>query len=488
MKPVARPPHVGGGRGWRRALELAAVAACLVAVPAFGQIPDSDKDGFYNAIEKRLGSDRRNAASTPEHVSLLGSCSDQVDNDRDGATDGQDPGCDPPEVFDTFPRSGFDIFDSTMSLDDYDFDVQGQICPLDLEARGPVVVRRRNPRSGQIPVEIVAMQLTGVAVLSPQSPCNPQGQPLEVPVTVVEEPRGRSRGQIESQQGAADFPADSFFDVFFLIDTPIGVLPGGPPGGPAGDPLRVMNVINSIPPYHSPGNPARNPNCYTVAGLPHEHCPKPPLDHFKCYTAKFPAFSPVKVFLRDQFLAADARVERPRNFCNPVDKNGEGIFDQDAHLKLYRLRSSRSGAASGTQVLVRNQFGVQELRVGRLTALAVPTQKDRHQPPRALDHFACYKVKGASVQAQVSLRDQFVAESSRVANPQLLCNPVEKLTEFDDLTPIGDRDAHLVCYRITRSSVVRNVATSNQFGTEQFTTERSSYLCAPSSKQVAHSR
>ncbi len=106
--------------------------------------------------------------------------------------------------------------------------------------------------------------------------------------------------------------------------------------------------MGSIPPYHSPGNPKLNPNCYTVAGLPHQHCPKPPLDHFKCYTGRFPAFEST-VSLKDQFGQEKVGVRTANRFCNPVSKNGQGIFDDGGHLTRYAIsppagppRSSRS--------------------------------------------------------------------------------------------------------------------------------------------------
>ncbi|MCH8201201.1 MAG: hypothetical protein IIB85_04695, partial [Chloroflexi bacterium] len=55
---------------------------------------DTDGDGFEEALEKRFGSDPDDANSVPEHeIPNPGSCSDGVDNDLDGATDDADPGC-----------------------------------------------------------------------------------------------------------------------------------------------------------------------------------------------------------------------------------------------------------------------------------------------------------------------------------------------------------------------------------------------------------
>ena len=55
---------------------------------------DTDGDGFDDVNEKAFGSDPSDSASTPEHENPHpGSCGDGVDNDLDGLTDGADFGC-----------------------------------------------------------------------------------------------------------------------------------------------------------------------------------------------------------------------------------------------------------------------------------------------------------------------------------------------------------------------------------------------------------
>ena len=57
----------------------------------------SDADGFDDATEKTFGSDPANPESVPEHEAPNpGSCSDGIDNDLDGLTDGADPACGTP--------------------------------------------------------------------------------------------------------------------------------------------------------------------------------------------------------------------------------------------------------------------------------------------------------------------------------------------------------------------------------------------------------
>ena len=56
-----------------------------------------DSDGFDDATEKRFGSDPADANSVPEHDGPNpGSCADGMDNDLDGLTDAADPACGTP--------------------------------------------------------------------------------------------------------------------------------------------------------------------------------------------------------------------------------------------------------------------------------------------------------------------------------------------------------------------------------------------------------
>ena len=58
---------------------------------------DSDGDGVEDAAEKRFGSDPTDPNSAPEHeIPNPGSCSDGIDNDQNGLTDDADSGCGSP--------------------------------------------------------------------------------------------------------------------------------------------------------------------------------------------------------------------------------------------------------------------------------------------------------------------------------------------------------------------------------------------------------
>lgn len=95
------------------------------------------------------------------------------------------------------------------------------------------------------------------------------------------------------------------------------------------------------------------------------------LDHFKCYEAKGNPPN-VAVDLQDQFGAESGiLVEKPEFFCNPVDKNGEGIRNPAAHLTCYKIKAN----GEERNVVTTNQFGEQTLEVEKSELLCVPSEK-----------------------------------------------------------------------------------------------------------------
>jgi hypothetical protein len=97
--------------------------------------------------------------------------------------------------------------------------------------------------------------------------------------------------------------------------------------------------------------------------------PTATLDHFQCYKTKGQA-PYVAVDLEDQFgLLAGVFVEQPEYFCNPVDKNGEGIRRPSEHLTCYKIRAEKEKR----DLLVENQFGEQTLEIQKPELLCVPS-------------------------------------------------------------------------------------------------------------------
>ena len=119
------------------------------------------------------------------------------------------------------------------------------------------------------------------------------------------------------------------------------------------------------------------------------------VDHYKCYSVRItpgtPPFPPgVQVFVVDQFDQPKLYdVVRQISLCNPVDKNGEGIKNLEAHLMCYVVAPA-VGEPPHVRVkgFTNNQFGPErfltvaerELCVPSEKALPVPSDGDQSMP------------------------------------------------------------------------------------------------------------
>lgn len=231
------------------------------------------------------------------------------------------------------------------------------------------------------------------------------------------------------------------------------------------------------------------------------------LDHFQCYSAKFTPNTPIgdPITLRDQFAPKRIkhRVERPRFFCNPVQKVHDGttypIVNRNNHLTAYRL----TGRTPRRKLQITNQFqkpptnGRPNLVLNPGTAanpsrplILAPTRKTPHEEPKGIDHFKCYSVRPlprSTVDQPVLLTDQFWTRDAKVMRARLLCNPAKK-THNGIVVPITNRKDHLVCYSITRARFPSGQEPTrgiyNQFAKHKMTALVANMLCVPSEKKV----
>jgi hypothetical protein len=216
-------------------------------------------------------------------------------------------------------------------------------------------------------------------------------------------------------------------------------------------------------------------------------------DHYKCYSTLRSSFDRRDVSLEDQFMTTTASVLRPSRFCNPANKNNEGISDPTAHLNCYKISEPRF---QPIDVVVENQFGQQNLTVTKADTLCVPAEKDMVPSDLNINHFKCYKVRAtrgtpAFTSRDVSVMDQFEDKMTTVIRPALLCNPVDKNGEG---MPFPEN--HLTCFKIKDVSgqpafQAQPIEVSDQFVTEDLNlTQRADcsrvrMLCVPSSKRLA---
>jgi hypothetical protein len=119
------------------------------------------------------------------------------------------------------------------------------------------------------------------------------------------------------------------------------------------------------------------PSSKSLTGTPGP--PPTTLNHFKCYRVKeVTSLGPKLVALTDQFDKESVVVRAAEQLCNPVQKEHAGaVFPilpttGPAHLTCYDIRSTKLKLRN---VLVRNQFGLEEVRVERTELLCVPSDK-----------------------------------------------------------------------------------------------------------------
>jgi hypothetical protein len=105
------------------------------------------------------------------------------------------------------------------------------------------------------------------------------------------------------------------------------------------------------------------------------------LNHYWCYDTTGPKVGQT-VTLDDQFGSDTVRVEKPRLFCNPVEKIHAGrrtrIVEREVHLTCYDIFGPQ--ATEATQFRASNQFETDMFTVTSWDLLCVQSEKTGFQP------------------------------------------------------------------------------------------------------------
>jgi hypothetical protein len=106
-----------------------------------------------------------------------------------------------------------------------------------------------------------------------------------------------------------------------------------------------------------------------------------------CLPNKFP--KGLQVTVGDQFTDPPKvfDVKKPSRLCNPVDKEGEGIQHPDAHLMCYQVKPAKEQPKheGRSGVFVHTQFGPEQLDTVKEEMLCVPSEKEDLSGPPALE-------------------------------------------------------------------------------------------------------
>jgi hypothetical protein len=209
------------------------------------------------------------------------------------------------------------------------------------------------------------------------------------------------------------------------------------------------------------------------------------LDYFKFYDVGN-RDAAADLLLRGQFE------QRPKKmqlrlldfFANPASKNGEPMYNKDAHLAWYR---GIQPAEPLRRVVLENQFGKFDIRTGTGYGLLVPTQKIERGSafPDNLDHFKVYRLVDVEPvrPKALMLRDQFGADETSLRLPLYLAVPVIK-RHSEKVYPVQNERAHLLIFSIATRELQKRIRLRNQF-TDGATINvvRSLMLAAPSVKR-----
>ena len=169
-------------------------------------------------------------------------------------------------------------------------------------------------------------------------------------------------------------------------------------------------------------------------------------------------------------------------FGNPASKNGEPMYDKNAHLSWYSLYDPTPDPTR--QVTYQDQFGKQMIYTGRSYALLVPTQKKfpGTEFPQRLDHYKVYQVlHGEPVMKEVELEDQFGTMTVKVYYPMFFAVPVKKWYQGQTYG-INNETAHLVIYRTYPQTMQKTIVTRDQFSQRYQNVFRSVLMGSPCKK------
>lgn len=188
------------------------------------------------------------------------------------------------------------------------------------------------------------------------------------------------------------------------------------------------------------------------------------LDYFKFYDVENRE-AQGDILLKGQFdeRAQKMRVRLVDFFANPVSKNGEPLFDKNAHLAWYRGVQPPEPAR---RVVLENQFGRFDIRTGTGYGLLVPTQKIESGSvfPAELGHYKVYRLLDVEQfpDKTLKLKDQFGSEEVKLRLPLYFAVPVAK-RHGDKTHPIHNERAHLLIFSITTRDLQKAIRIRNQF-------------------------
>jgi hypothetical protein len=196
---------------------------------------------------------------------------------------------------------------------------------------------------------------------------------------------------------------------------------------------------------------------------------------------------------------------KPQLFCNPVNKNGEGINNPSTHLACYRGPLFTTLNRNRFHITPTDQFGelALDLRT-RPESFCVPTSDItgsgeqsagaaspalRALPAAEIDDYTLYRSKRTRraprfEPREVNLVDQWIDREVKLTQPLRFGTPAKKDTAPP--TDYVNEEAKLTCYPVRKFGKFekRDVEIQNEFGRERLTVKKPRLLCVPSVEPV----
>lgn len=202
-------------------------------------------------------------------------------------------------------------------------------------------------------------------------------------------------------------------------------------------------------------------------------------DEYKCYSGSGGRSTPRTMALGDEFGSRPMVVGRSMGACNAA-RRAFPVQDPAMHLTCSRLTAQRGARFAHQTLRLRDVFGEGDFTVLGPMSLCSPSRAVTGSSPLALDHFACYRVRGpVRAQQTVTPIDDFESGAMNLLRPYTVCSPAAL-----DGSPVRDAKTHLTCYRMRAATgeafPPRSVSLVSVLSGDTLYLERRRAFCVPS--------
>jgi acyl-homoserine lactone acylase PvdQ len=208
-----------------------------------------------------------------------------------------------------------------------------------------------------------------------------------------------------------------------------------------------------------------------------------PPDPQKCYRAADPLRQYFTTIIGDGFGVFVGDVQRTELFCDAASVDGATVADPAAAMVCRKMKArGPSSMYPRRELLVRNAFGEQTLRLRKPTSICSPATTSADPPTATLPAYSCYRAAPRTrfTPRTVLLSDGIETVLTDIRRPNAVCLPAD--VDGSEVVDPGDT---MVCYSIrTNRSEPRftrqSVAATDLWRNLDLELRRPQTLCVPS--------